>query len=266
MITVALKGGLGNQLFQIYATLAYALSNGFSFNFQNCEILNIGTLRPTYWNTMFYRLKPFLTPISNFFGMMLHNEEDSNIIDNVVLDGYFQDEKYFVKEYSKINCLLGIDAMRSSIKSKYSNIFTDRKVVSIHFRISGYKELSDVYHIQDLTYYKEACEKIKGCNTLYLCFYQPEDLDEVKTLMEELRTQCNIEYLMIKNIQEKALEDWEELLLMSCCDHNIIANSSFSWWGAYLNSNPDKVIIAPKRWYAINNTLPNPSPASWILL
>ena len=65
-------------------------------------------------------------------------------------------------------------------------------------------------------------------------------------------------------ISHPEIIDYEELVLQSLCKHNIIANSTFSWWGAWLNQNPDKIIIAPKKWFLNENTENNLIPTTWI--
>ncbi len=64
----------------------------------------------------------------------------------------------------------------------------------------------------------------------------------------------------------KGAESYNDMRLMSLCRHHIIANSSFSWWGAWLNPNPDKIVVAPRRWFANDTNVADLFPAAWVIL
>ena len=110
-----------------------------------------------------------------------------------------------------------------------------------------------------------------------LYFYEEEDMDEVKSKVEKIKAEC-IEYLrdhewgrgheidFERVNSETKMEDWRQLLLMSCCQHNIIANSSFSWWAAYFNDNSEKIICYPETWFGSQLSQHNTCdlcPKSW---
>jgi hypothetical protein len=113
-LTVNLMGGLGNQLFQIFTVLAYALKNGLQFEFQDCKELPIGTVRPTYWDTLLKELQPFLTNLKSFNGFNRYAEQCFTFVPlpefkiDTILHGYFQSVKYFQEELSVIRLLLNI--------------------------------------------------------------------------------------------------------------------------------------------------------------
>jgi hypothetical protein len=103
---------------------------------------------------------------------------------------------------------------------------------------------TDFHGLCDIQYYKHAIEKInlEIPNPTFYIF--SDDKGYVKEIFQEQKNIVFIEHIPF---------DFEELLLMSYCKHNIIANSSFSWWGAWLNTNINKIVIAPRRWFANNS-------------
>ena len=277
MITCHLQGGLGNQIFQIFATISYAIKNKTKFNFLNVKSHGGGStvLRYTFWETFFSRLKLFL--ISKFPQVYVIKENEFSfnelpilkIKQDLLLYGYFQSYKYFQQDYEIICRVIGIEKMKNTLLTKINletNFFED--TVSIHFRIGDYKNLQDYHPITPYIYYETALKYIqsntdreKKYNVIYFC--ENVDIDEVLIMVKRLEE----EFLNYKFIRcDETLADWEQLLFMSCCHHNIIANSSFSWWGGYFNLWKDKIVCYPAVWFGenIKHKTKDLCPEEWI--
>ena len=281
MITCNLMGGLGNQLFQIFTTISYAIKSKNKFYFINAECLGDGstcTKRYTFWNSLLNKLKPFLVekiiPFSkNIYqnGFTFNEIEISELIDkDICLQGYFQSEKFFKQNYSTIYRMLDIDKQKKQIldffyENNINKTINIKNTVSLHFRLGDYKELQQFYPIKKYEYYNKALTFIQNKDTnittiLYFC----ED-EVVEIIMETINLLKN-DFSNLNFIRaSSSLKDWEQLLLMSCCDHNIIANSSFSWWGAYFNTNSNKIVCYPSLWFGqkILNDTKDVCPLDW---
>ena len=261
MITCNLMGGLGNQIFQIFATIAYAIKSKNRFHFLKCETLGEGstTIRPTYWNTFFSNVKPFL---KNTLPQPIHvirekefpyNELPIHEMINrdVIIYGYFQSYKYFQEYYAVIYRMLGLEKKKEEILDKLClTNETLTNVISMHFRIGDYKKIQDYHPLATYEYYEKALQHIREKNpnqefTIYY-FCEEIDIDDVLLIIRPLEAKFP-DYKFERANNE--LADWEQLLLMSCCHHNIIANSSFSWWAAYLNTQEDKIVCYPPVWF-----------------
>jgi hypothetical protein len=253
MITCNLCGGLGNQLFQIFTTISYAIKSKNKFYFLDSEISPSITKRYTFWNSLLYKLKSFLikeivqdSKIVKQKDFIFNEIEISELIDNnICLDGYFQSYKYFQEHYETIYKMLDIDKQKKIIL-KSSNL---ENTISLHFRLGDYKGLQWCHPIMTYEYYKKAISFIQNkdtnmCNILFFC--EDEDIDTVMVTINQLINDFpKLFFIRASN----SLKDWEQMLLMSCCQNNITANSSFSWWGAYLNSNPNKIVCYPSVWF-----------------
>ena len=279
MISIQLMGGLGNQLFQIFATIAYAIKHSHRFIFPYSEMLVVGFPRPTYWNTVLSNLTPFTTknvawkytnsdlnaiPVIREPGF--HYTEIPAMPSNVSisLNGYYQSYKYFQEYQDKIYALILLTNQQNATWVKYANYLENSQTVSIHFRLGDYKEKQHFHPIMPKEYYLKSILHIletkykvssnesenRGIRVLYFC--EKEDNIYVSSVIEYIRTSLaresgtfDVEFVKVKD----DMEDWQQLLVMSCCNHNIIANSTFSWWGAYFNQNADKCVCYPSRWF-----------------
>ena len=162
---------------------------------------------------------------------------------NYKLCGFYQSEKYFIEHKDKILDLFSIDEKyMEKIKDIYENIKGVNKItVSLHIRRGDYLKLSHLHTNLTISYYNKAT-KLFNKEVLYIIF--SDDIEWCKK---------NIKYSNIyfcEDIPDIGLPlDITELILMSMCDNNIIANSIFSWWGAWLNRNENKKVIAPRKWF-----------------
>lgn len=280
MITCNLMGGLGNQLFQIFATIAYGIKAQNQFKFLNIEKLGGGstTIRYTYWNSFLSNLKPFLTNIfPNVYVIKEKGFEYKpiNIYElvqkDVMIYGYFQSYKYFQEHFGTICRIIGIKKMKDELLTKLNlNEEYFNNTISLHFRLGDYKKIPDFHPIMTYEYYERSINYIKQhtdinnkFNILYFC--EDDDLQEVLITINELKNKF-YDYSFVR--ADNSLADWEQMLLMSSCHHNIIANSSFSWWGAYFNSWPisDKIVCYPSVWFgtASKNNTKDLCPPEWV--
>ena len=278
MITCNLMGGLGNQIFQIFAVLSYAIKSRNQFKFLNLARLGEGstTVRYTFWNSFFSNLKPFLL---SELPQSMHIVKEKGFPYNelpiyeminrhVMIFGYFQSYKYFEKQYSIICRIIGLDKMKEKLLTKLTlNDDELKNTISMHFRIGDYKKIQHVHPLATYNYYESALKHIKHTNSeqsfnvLYFC--EDVDIDDATDKINALRTKFP-EYSF--NRGDNSLADWEQMLLMSCCRHNIIANSSFSWWSAYFNSWQDKIVCYPSAWFgpSAKHDVKDLCPPEWI--
>jgi len=298
-------GGLGNQIFQIFATISYAIKTRNKFALLNSKQLICGksTVRFTFWDTFFKNLKPFLIEQypENINVVKEQGFEYDELLLNIIIDnlnntnnrnvliyGYFQSYKYFEENYTTICKLIGLDNMKKNVLKKLNintNIFNHDlyNTISVHFRIGDYKNIQDYHPIQNYEYYEKSLKYIEEetiqnqyikqnkdenikyiqnkWNILYFC--EEEDTEEVKKIINQLSIQFP-SFTFTRG--EKTLEDWEQMLLMSCCHHNIIANSSFSWWGAYFNYHKNKIVCYPSQWFgeSVKHNIKDLCPPEWV--
>ena len=258
MISCNLMGGLGNQLFQIAATIAFSLQNNIPFIFPYSEKLNAGKVRPTYWDTFFVALKnktTFNTSVTNtsLYAMPKYIEPSfqySKIpkYNNFMIQGYFQSPMYFEAHGPEIFEMMGVREHQIDLMFEYPEYFQNIDTISLHFRLGDYKEKQEFHPIMPFEYYDNALRlisewKLKVSTILYFC--EEEDNAHVETIIHKLKSKYDV-FLFLK--VNTSIPDWKQLILMSCCKTNVIANSSFSWWAAYLNSNTEKQVFYPSIW------------------
>ena len=259
MITCNLMGGLGNQIFQIFTTLACAIKSGNVFVFTDATTLGSGatTIRYTYWDTFFAQLKHVTTSVFPELKVIKEKGYEYNEINltelkdqNTLLFGYFQSYKYFEQEFNTICSLIKLKELKLAVlnKNEYTQEFL-QGTISLHFRVGDYKKVQHWHPIMPYEYYEKSLLYITSnapndVHVLYFC--EDNDILDVLTTVNRLKLQ----FRKLKFIRcSSKLSDWEQMLLMSLCRCNVIANSSFSWWGAYFNSNDDKIVCYPATWF-----------------
>ncbi|MFQ6601619.1 alpha-1,2-fucosyltransferase [Flavobacterium sp. C3NV] len=271
MIVVQLIGGLGNQLFQYAAAKALALetkqklyldvSQFESYKLHNYALNHFNVISKAYKkpNRYLRKIKSFYQKKTSYKEVDFGYNPDLVILkgDAIFLEGYFQSEKYFIKHEKEIR-----NDFEVRTPFKKETIDAIEKIesvnsVSIHIRRGDY--LSNALHNTNKDeYYNKALEIIgsKVINPVFFIF--SDDMDWVKA---NFTTNHEIVFIDFND----AFTNFEDLILMSACKHNIIANSSFSWWGAWLNNNPDKIVIAPKLWFNDDSINTNDIiPTSWV--
>ena len=284
MIIVRLYGGLGNQLFQ-YATarrLSEKIGTELVLDIANLERVatNITTRHfelmhypvsarllskdekkiAKLFTDKFLKRLPLRKPWSSCKETHFHfDPRILNLGDNVYLDGYWQSYKYF-EDIEKI--------LRLELNSHKKMSVADKKVledinttnsIAIHVRRGDYVSVESVaqtHGVCSLNYYRRAIDFVthKVENPQFFIFS-----DDPEWVSEHLSTGYPTSYV-IHNGPEEAFQD---LRLMSLCQHQIIANSSFSWWGAWLNKNAEKIVIAPRRWFLDKRNTSDMCPENW---
>ena len=137
-----------------------------------------------------------------------------------------------------------------------------RNTIGVHIRRGDFLEsryAREIGNICDIAYYRKALDLIKErYEDAVFCFFS-NDMEWVKKTFHEENA------LYIDGCMFDEYHDWYDMYVMSICKHNIIPNSTFGWWGAWLNQNPDKTVIAPKRWrnrWEANDWC----PPEWVLI
>jgi len=192
------------------------------------------------------------------------NEEkipfDPNVLNyknNKYLNGYWQSENYF-KDIE--NTLKREFTFKNDIDEKNKIIADEiisKNAVSLHIRRGDYLTNTPLLEICSLDYYKQAINHIsKNVDNPYFYIFS----DDPAWTEDNLKLSWPYS---IVNLNTKTNQHMD-MLLMSYCKHNVIANSSFSWWGAWLNSNSDKIVIAPKNWTSSEMYSPHRTPSNWI--
>ena len=270
-ISAYIMGGLGNQLFQIFTTIATSIKQKKKFIFPFYSDSPGMTKRPTYWNNFLNKLLPFTTHNNNQINNnMIQNfsvdremnhsfNEIKNFNNNTLLFGYYQSYKYFYSEFNDILKLIDFNTIKDIVYNNYKHLFISDHpnivTISIHFRFGDYLSLDGVFEILDEKYYINAIKNIinkdLSKNVKFLLFFESTDSNRVSDIVSKIKeftntnNNFNFEYTNVPH----NIPDWQQLVLMSCCNHNIIANSSFSWWGAFFNDYNYKIVCYPNKWF-----------------
>ncbi|MGY6276301.1 alpha-1,2-fucosyltransferase [Methylomonas sp. MgM2] len=289
MIIQNIIGGLGNQMFQ-YA-FAYAQSQNRNTtlkldttSFQNEELrkymlnkynINSQIASPAEISLLKYELESTLQrtirnikrlprPFSSTYYQERCFEFDKGALKrtgDIYFNGYWQSEQYFCKYRNNLLHQFTLSRPINHKTKLYFDNISSCESISLHIRRGDYvynTKTNNIHGTCSLAYYGDAISFISPRIENPFLFIFSDDLRWAK---ENLVIDSPVTFIELKHEDR----DCDEMFLMSQCKHNIIANSSFSWWGAWLNQNPGKIVIAPKRWFrdtAISTD--DLIPESWI--
>ena len=269
MIVARLIGGLGNQMFQYAAGRALALrrdvpfcidSRAFSdykthaFGMQcfSAELTEAPTRllpNPPAEGRLQRLLRQFMPAPLNVFTEKAFTFDDAvlDLLDGVYLDGYWQSEKYFADFADTIRSDFVVRHAPSTANQAWLVQIAQTHSVSLHIRRGDYVSnaaAASVHGTCDLGYYERAVAYLREATGVDpVLFVFSDDLDWVASNLR-------LPYQMHLIRDNDAFTNYEDLRLMMACRHHIVANSSFSWWGAWLDGRPDSITIAPARWFA----------------
>ena len=264
MIISRITGGIGNQLFQyaiaksisvknadifkldIHPYKNYMLHSGYRLNLLNIEenianseeILNLKGND----NNLFKVLRKLKIYKKNTYLKEKHAMNfDPNVFNynNVYLNGYWQNEKYFINIRDILLKEITPKKKISEIANNYLSNIQNTISVGLHVRRGDYLKLPHL-GVLEIDYYKKAYDYILQNIDKAIFYIFSNDL-----------TWCqnNFDFINNKVFVKETRSEIDDLILMKSCQHNIIANSSFSWWAAWLNQNSQKIILAPKKWF-----------------
>jgi len=290
MVITNLKGGLGNQMFEYAMGLTLSIEKKteykldtshfdeyFKFSNETRRFLELDSFNTTLDIASKQEIKqvkyPYslLSTILNLANLYLlaHGYIKYPILikknsKDIYLDGYFQNEIYFKKHSDRV---IKDFTLKKSLETKdYKSIKEDilnskNPSVSIHIRRGDYitNTNANKHHgVLDDSYYISAIETLKKKYGTIKEFIFSDDVDWVKKNLQFIDNEAIY-------VSKLGLNSAQEMILMSKCKNNIIANSSFSWWGAWLNRNKEKTVIAPKSWLRNGDGIHNGIvPKEWI--
>jgi hypothetical protein len=294
MIIVNINGGLGNQMFQYALGKALSITNKTELKLYVKEVVDRNDHNGLELENVFNITSGVVTDTErrlvlgarythkfikllrskklNFLRGKYYIVEQSfnydknikNMTENVFLRGFWQSEKYFLDYREEILKEFSFKNKFSDENLKIAKKIQEKSSVAIHVRRGDYISnpgASKTFVSLDVQYYQKAIEKLDIDIPHALLVFFSDDISWVKKNIIN-RLLSNYEYIIVDN--NKGDESYNDMRLMSLCDHNIIANSSFSWWGAWLNQNPRKQIIAPKKWFLIDKNTDDLYPNNWI--
>lgn len=254
--SIGYLGRLGNQLFQFSSALGIARKRGYGVEFpiENCSLFSPnGPIDPKSGQMMRVKCdlldcfdipKSYFRSISELRPSRIYSERDFkfnpevlNLPPHTDLYGYFQDERYFKEDRGFLLSVLKFkEEYEEAGEIFVSDIDPQYQKVSLHIRRGDYTLYPNHHPVCSMNYYKSAMDKFNPEETKFLVFS-----DDIEWCREEFKGD---QFIFVDSGSP-----YSDLKIMTLCDHHIIANSSYSWWGAWLNQKENKRVIAPSSWF-----------------
>ncbi len=262
-VIVRLSGGLGNQLFQYAMARRLSLKHGAVLEL-DCGAFESDTkrrfelhafaypsqlvIRSIQMETRGLFRRRWAEPLETIREKHFHFDADAfsaPLHKSVHVTGYWQTEKYFKDVESHIRQDLAFVEVPDDANQRMLDKITSSRAISVHFRRGDYvseKHTADYHGVPPEAYYSRAiawiAERVSGSE----CFIFSDDPHWIKQ-------HVNIQLPMTVVDINSPLKPAADLRLMAACRHHVLANSTFSWWGAWLNPRTDKLVVAPNRWF-----------------
>jgi hypothetical protein len=288
MVIAKLQGGLGNQMFQYAAARGFAgdqepvyldhtaleknsTDNSFFtarkyelgiFKNLKCQRAHAFPLNIIADKTFIFKLSRTIIPPRIIKDGTIPDDQFFHSKYNY-LDGYFQSESYFKDKRALLLSEFSFPESDNIIDSLKSRILSTDNPVALHVRRGDYlkPDVAEFHGVLPLAYYQRAKKKIESVITSAHYFVFSDDIEWCKHHFSFLGHTVTF-------VATDTLRTWQDMYLMSLCRHHIIANSSYSWWSAWLNKTPEKIVIAPENWFA-NESYNNQTdivPRDWVKL
>ncbi len=256
-VTCELMGQLGNQFFQVAVTLSHAYDHDAEPLFPEFKTRYDFGIHENY-QKIFYCLNT--SDLPSF--PALHYRERSHAYQelpyepNMKLQGFFQSEKYFYKYRDEIVALFQPSQEIREEMKQYQELLDHPHTVAVHLRTYSGEDSYQFLYRCDRKYFKEAMSFFPE-ETLFVVF--SDDMKKCRELFDKI----DRPKVYVHNKSHVL-----DFYLISSCKHQIISNSTFSWWAAYLNTNPDKVVVAPRYWYTKKSRLEDRDvvPEGWFVI
>jgi hypothetical protein len=306
LITVSILGGLGNQMFQYAAAKALACKHDVdlvidesafrsyalrTFLLNRLQVPEAAQSMEKHSPDMPIRAKNFAAAkllgranrILNRFGRQILPQprnaytEPSFQFDptffalgnSISLYGYFQSERYFIDIADNLrNSFRPRDALGAHAQATADRIARSDLPVSLHIRRGDYvksAETARVHGVLEPAYYRKALHLLQGALASPITVFAFSDDPNEAEAMLDFVPRNNLVH-----VRGDPDRSWEDMALMAQCRHHVIANSSFSWWGAWLNPSADKIVIAPRQWFTAGELRQRNTcdlyPPDWILI
>lgn len=254
MVITKLNGGLGNQMFQYAAARRIAYTNHDRLKlditafgehqFRKYCLNQLNIVEEIATEYEIEDMKNTRLVQEEYFHF---NPAVLNLKSDIYLDGYWQSEQYFKDISETIRLEFSVRSALSGANLEMADAIRNLAAIAVHFRRGDYVTVPENQQYNgtcELGYYQEAMTAMAERVPEVHFFIFSDDLPWVR---ENIRFDFPCTFVGLNNCEN----GFEDLRLMSFCRHHIIANSTFSWWGAWLSQNPEKIVFAPRKWFNI---------------